>query len=124
MVQAAVFYSVGLPDRCDLPAGGKPTKNKRSSEDRPQGKLAHVVFRFHFSNPSAKLAFFLNPSIRRLGSDEEILPSYWSENYFSILPGGTRQVLVQVQSSGLANKGVFLRVEGWNLVSFDIKLED
>ncbi len=40
---------------------------------------------YEISNPSKQLAFFINP---QLWNDvEEIMPSFWSANYFSLAPG-------------------------------------
>ncbi len=83
-----------------------------------------IIFSLRFSNPTSKLAFFLNPSIRRLDSGEEVLPSFWSDNYFSILPGESKPIFVQVKGIDRLKKGMYLKVEGWNLRSFDIELED
>ena len=64
-----------------------------------------------FTNPSPKLAFFLNPQLIRNG--EEVLPSYWSDNYFSIPAGGS----VTVKVSCPAGQSPQLRLEGWNIAS-------
>lgn len=62
-----------------------------------------------FTNVSPRLAFFLNPQLIRDG--EEVLPSYWSDNYFSIPAGNT--VTVRVSCPG--GKTPQLRLEGWNI---------
>jgi len=66
-----------------------------------------------FSNPSPQLAFFLNP--RLVIGDEEVLPSFWSDNYFSIPAGGSITVKVSCPLSELAGKIPRLKLEGWNL---------
>ncbi|HMH21071.1 MAG TPA: glycoside hydrolase family 2 TIM barrel-domain containing protein [Puia sp.] len=45
-----------------------------------------------FSNVSGQLAFFLNPQL--IVGGEEVLPSFWSDNYFSVPAGGTVTVKV------------------------------
>ena len=62
-----------------------------------------------FTNPTPRLAFFLNPQLIRDG--EEVLPSYWSDNYFSIPGGGSVTVKVSCQ----AGKTPQLRLDGWNI---------
>jgi hypothetical protein len=63
-----------------------------------------------FSNTAPGLAFFLNPQV--IGSNgEEILPSYWSDNYFSIPAGQS----VTVTVSCPAAKDPQMRLEGWNI---------
>jgi len=82
-----------------------------------------LLLRFRFTNPTSTLAFFLNPSIRWRETGEEILPSFWSDNYFSVLPGKMKQVSVQVRNPELAKKAINLRIEAWNLDSFEFDLE-
>jgi hypothetical protein len=87
-----------------------------------------------FSNGSGQLAFFLNPQLIKGG--EEVLPSFWSDNYFSVPAGGSVTVTVscpeailkkmgasQQNGAGLAFGGdpshdggsPRLKLEGWNV---------
>ena len=76
-----------------------------------QKQGAYTEWTLRFSNTSASLAFFLNPQLIRDG--EEVLPSYWSDNYFSIPAGGS--VTVKVSCPG--DRTPQLRLEGWNIAS-------
>jgi beta-galactosidase/beta-glucuronidase len=69
------------------------------------------------TNPSAHLAFFVNPILTRGQGGDELLPTFWSDNYFSILPGETRTVVADVDQFRLQGKAVSIRVEGWNVKS-------
>ncbi len=64
-----------------------------------------------FTNTTPRLAFFLNPQVIRDG--EEVLPSYWSDNYFSIPARGS----VTVRVSCPAGSTPQLRLEGWNIAA-------
>jgi beta-galactosidase/beta-glucuronidase len=66
-----------------------------------------------FANVSSKLAFFLNPQL--IAQGEEVLPSYWSDNYFSIPPGQSITVKVSCPLAALAGQALQLRLEGWNI---------
>jgi hypothetical protein len=87
-----------------------------------------------FSNVSGKLAFFLNPQVIKGG--EEVLPSYWSGNYFSLAAGESITVTVscpeealgagkaadaKASPEGLGGMGgggrssLQLKTEGWNV---------
>ena len=66
-----------------------------------------------FTNVSSKLAFFLNPQLVVQG--EEVLPSYWSDNYFSIPAGQFVTVKVSCPIAALAGQAPQLRLEGWNI---------
>jgi hypothetical protein len=66
-----------------------------------------------FTNVSSKLAFFLNPQL--IAQGEEVLPSYWSDNYFSIPAGQFVTVKVSCPIAALAGQAPQLRLEGWNI---------
>ena len=70
-----------------------------------------IVYTLRFRNTSGNLAFFLNPQV--LAGGEEIMPSFWSDNYFSLEPGASTTVSVSVpleKASGVLS----LVTEGWN----------
>jgi beta-galactosidase/beta-glucuronidase len=66
-----------------------------------------------FTNNTAQLAFFVRPQLMKNG--EEVMPSYWTGNYFTLAPN--EHITVSV-SAPLAKLGAGLPtvlVEGWNL---------
>ena len=82
---------------------------------RQQGGYAEWTLQF--TNTASRLAFFLNPQV--IGnSGDEILPSYWSDNYFSI-PAG-QSVTVTVSCPAPTNP--HLRLEGWNIKPMTLSL--
>ena len=66
-----------------------------------------------FTNPSKQLAFFVNP--RLMNGGEELLPAFWSANYFSLAPGESLTVKVHASSAQLKGKTQVLLVKGWNV---------
>jgi Exo-beta-D-glucosaminidase Ig-fold domain/Glycosyl hydrolases family 2/Glycosyl hydrolases family 2, TIM barrel domain/Beta-galactosidase jelly roll domain len=66
-----------------------------------------------FTNSSRQLAFFLNPQLIKQG--EEVLPSFWSDNYFSLPAGESATVTVSCPVTELGGIAPELRLEGWNL---------
>ena len=65
------------------------------------------------TNTTGKIAFFIRPQL--LSPREEILPSFWSESYFSLAPGESRTVSVTCPSASLGNSDPVLKVSGWNV---------
>ncbi len=65
-------------------------------------------------NPASTLAFQIQLALTKDGL--EIGPSYWSDNYFSLLPGESKTVRVSVPPAALAGAEPVLRVGGWNVV--------
>ena len=63
-------------------------------------------------NPSNRTAFFIELSLKD-NNGEEILPVFWSDNYFSLLPGGERDIKAISHRKVKGNQ--FLEVKGWNI---------
>ena len=74
---------------------------------------AETVWTLKFTNNSKFLAFFIRPQL--LDNGEEILPTFWSANYFSLAPGESITVSVSASSNLLKSKNQQLLLEGWNL---------
>ena len=66
-----------------------------------------------FTNKSKQLAFFVNP--RLMSGDEEVLPAFWSSNYFSLAPGESLSVGVSAPSDHLGGIDLQIQVKGWNV---------
>ena len=78
-------------------------------------KGGYVYWTLAFTNGSSQLAFFLNPQVIKDG--EEVLPSYWSDNYFSIPAGKSITVKVSCPVAKLTGAVPQLRLEGWNIMA-------
>ncbi len=82
-----------------------------------------ILYRIRLENPSGDLAFFVNPSIRKGKEGGEVLPSFWSDNYFSLLPGKSKQITVEIQKSDLEGQQAYLKLDGWNILPRPVKIE-
>jgi exo-1,4-beta-D-glucosaminidase len=65
------------------------------------------------TNPSDSLAFAVHLKVKKDADAEEVLPVLWEDNYFSLLPGETRQVTATYGS--LRGARAMLEVDGWNV---------
>lgn len=74
-----------------------------------------------FSNPSDKIAFFINPQLILKG--EEVVPSFWSANYFTIAHGESVTVTVGCPQDSLKGGTPVLKIEGWNVKEMIIPLK-
>jgi len=79
---------------------------------KENGRLKLVVA---FTNPSTSLAFALNPKLLSVSTREPILPVFWQDNYFSLLPGETRAVEVEVDALLVTEGKLLFKLDGWNL---------
>jgi len=80
-----------------------------------------TIWTVQFTNKSKRLAFFVNP--RLMAGGEEVLPSYWSSNYFSLAPGGSTTVKVSAATVQMTGKQQQLLVKGWNVDETIISLK-
>jgi exo-1,4-beta-D-glucosaminidase len=79
---------------------------------KENGKLKLIV---EFTNPSPAIAFGLNPKLLSVSTKEPILPIFWQDNYFALLPGEKRTIEMQVDASLVAADKLLFKLDGWNL---------
>jgi len=84
-----------------------------SIEDKGREKIAWV--RVH--NPTRSLAFFIHLAILKGEKGQEVTPTFWEENYFSLLPAETRLVRARFAVEDLDGAKPVLAVGGWNIRS-------
>ena len=70
-------------------------------------------WRLKFTNTSDKLAFFVRPQLTNDG--EEVLPSFWFTNYFSLRPNESIEVSLSAPLDEMETGKLALQIEGWNL---------
>ncbi|MCJ8209826.1 glycosyl hydrolase [Mucilaginibacter sp. RS28] len=67
------------------------------------------------TNPkNAPVAFFNRLSIVNADNHQRLLPTFYSDNYISVLPGSQKSVVIEYPSSQSSSQ-VLLSVSGWNL---------
>jgi hypothetical protein len=68
-----------------------------------------------FENLSRSLAFFINPAILRGVSRDLVLPVFWEDNYFTLIPGEKRKIAVEFDQEDLQGENPVLVIDGWNI---------
>ena len=79
---------------------------------KENGKLKLIV---EFTNPSSTIAFGLNPKLLSFSTREPILPIFWQDNYFALLPGEKRAIEMQLDASLITEEKLLFKLDGWNL---------
>jgi hypothetical protein len=72
------------------------------------------------TNPSDKVAFFVRPQLMKDG--DEVMPSYWSANYFTLAPHEHITVSVSAPVAKLGASAPTILVEGWNVEKQTVNL--
>jgi len=78
---------------------------------------AESIVHVKVENPTAKLAFFIHLAVVKGPNGEEILPVFWDDNYFSLLPGESKRVSARFAAMDLGKTTPFVKVGGWNIES-------
>jgi len=77
-------------------------------------------------NKGQNVAFMVHPRLTRrkgtflstgdyLHSGEDVVPAFWSDSYFSLLPGEKKSVSVKFDDTSLAGAEPQIVVDGWNV---------
>ncbi len=66
-------------------------------------------------NTGAAIAFQVHTAIVQGKQGAEVAPTYWSENYTSILPGQSRPLTVIFAKKNLGGKDPVMSLEAWNV---------
>src|SRR5579872_843254 len=82
-----------------------------ASRETPDG-VPEVNVRLH--NPSTHLVFQVRLAIQEKNGDE-ILPVFWSDNYFELMPGETRTLTARYPAGTKLAEAAKLEVQGWNI---------
>ena len=74
------------------------------------------------SNPGKETAFFIRLKVLNR-NNELVLPSFFTENYFTLLPGDGKKIELDFSAAGDKTSQGDLRlvVEGWNVPTEEIK---
>jgi len=92
-----------MRDLAGLPKAALQVSARKSSQ---QGEIALEI-----RNSGSSVAFFSHLRAVKLGTDEEVAPVLWSDNFVSLMPGGTKALTV----SGIADAAVEIKLDGWNV---------
>jgi len=76
-------------------------------------------YNLQITNTSNQLAFFVRPQL--ISGNDEVMPSYWSANYFTLSPHENMNISVSAPLSKLGNN-IAVTVSGWNVSKQQISL--
>ena len=85
------------------------------SEKAEQGSKTGL--RMTVRNPSASIAFMVHLRVSKGKGGADVTPIFWSDNYFSLLPGEKREVSASYNPADLDDKAAVLEVDGYNVAA-------
>ena len=78
----------------------------------------------YVANPTHRVALMIHLNVIRARWEKRVLPTFYEDNYFSLLPGERRTVSIEFTQSSFAGEPLALTVGGWNLVPQKILIGD
>ena len=98
------------------PAKLRTTTASASNSRAPRRLLAMNVT---VKNPGASIAFMVHLRLTKGKGGADVVPVFWEDNYFSLLPGEQRVVHVKYPDPG---QSAVLEVDGYNVVPDTVEL--
>jgi exo-1,4-beta-D-glucosaminidase len=95
------------------------TLDVKAEHHHEAGKAA---IRLKVKNPSSSVAFQIHPRVTKGKDGDDLVPIFWDDNYFSLLPGEERTVSVTFDPSDLDGKDPVVELEGFNIAPSTIKI--
>ncbi len=78
-------------------------------------------FSVHLRNPSAHLAFQVRLAIQEKDG-AEVLPVFWSDNYFELMPGETKTLTARYPIETKLSGEARLQISGWNITPLTLAI--
>ncbi|GHT77517.1 hypothetical protein AGMMS50262_18720 [Bacteroidia bacterium] len=83
---------------------------------KTDGKQIRVTI----ANPTSDVALMIRLKTVKNQSGERVLPVYYSDNYFSLLPGETKTINLEFDTKFLGGEQFKLLLEGWNIEPVEV----
>ena len=90
-----------------------PVKASLAMHASATESLAEVTLQ----NTGKSLAYLVRLRLLQGPAGEEVLPVFWEDNYFSLLPGEKRIIAVRYRASDARGVRPVLAMDGWNVIA-------
>jgi beta-mannosidase len=67
------------------------------------------------TNNTKTIALMAHLQLRKSKTQERVLPVFYSDNFFSLVPGESKSINIEAQTSDLGNGTPEIAVDGWNV---------
>jgi exo-1,4-beta-D-glucosaminidase len=108
------WYTTPIASQADFTGLAQLPKVKLVTSAHTAKRGEQVVTRVTIRNPSKSLAFFVRLKLENGANGEEVLPVIWQDNYFSVLPGESREITATYQANLLGSAKALVTAKGWN----------
>jgi exo-1,4-beta-D-glucosaminidase len=111
----STWYITPQSQYADLTLLEKLPKVKLQTSETVTKKGENTEVTLKVKNPTSHLAFMVYLDLKKGQTNESVVPVFWKENYFTLLPGQERTVSVSCHTSDLSGQKARVVVGGWNV---------
>jgi exo-1,4-beta-D-glucosaminidase len=76
----------------------------------------------HVKNGSNSVAFMIHPRLTKGQNGDDLVPIFWDDNYFSLLPGEEKTVTVSFAVGDLSGSEPVLTIDGYNVAPTSVTI--
>lgn len=116
------FYWRGETYRSYEALAGMPKAAVTGSARQTVNGATHTVTAT-VTNPTANVALMIRLLLTRATSGARVLPVYYADNYFSLLPGETKDVSLKFDEKYLGGEKPKLLIQGFNAPATELPVE-
>ncbi|HET7106634.1 MAG TPA: glycoside hydrolase family 2 protein [Candidatus Acidoferrum sp.] len=102
-------------DFADLTGLNSLPQVKLEAEAAAKDVEGSVKIQLHLKNTSGSVAFTVHARLTKGKDGDDLVPIFWDDNYFSLLPGEEKTVAVSFLKSDLNGQQPFLTIDGYNV---------
>jgi hypothetical protein len=102
-------------DFADLTGLNSLTQVKLDAHAGVYGLGEKILIKLNVKNTSNAVAFMVHARLTQGPNRDDLVPVFWSDNYFSLLPGEEKNISATYDSADLEHQGSSLFIDGYNV---------
>ncbi len=112
---SSTWYVTPQKEYADMTELNELKKVKLNSSYKITKHNGEETITVSLENPTHSLAFMVFLSVTKGKNGESVLPIFWDDNYFSLMPGEKRIIKGHYSVEDLNGKQASLKIAGWNV---------
>jgi exo-1,4-beta-D-glucosaminidase len=80
------------------------------------------MIQLHVKNTSSSIAFMVHPRLTKGKDGDDLVPIFWDDNYFSLLPGEEKTVSASFAVADLGGSQPALTIDGYNVAATTVTI--
>ncbi len=109
-------------DFADLTGLNSLPQAKLEAEAAAQDIEGSVKIQLRVKNPGTSVVFMVHARLSKGKDGDDLVPIFWDDNYFSLLPGEEKSLAVSFRKSDLDGQEPFLTIDGYNVAPISVTI--